>query len=129
MHLIGVKRDEGWLFSRWELTYPVGWHNIISGVESVYDYYSTPEILAGGEKVAVSRKEDIAGIVENATMTIRGMSKIVKVPIMITFYNQVNSVDVNVPVGVDEFADADYEKFNHSLCQYMDSIELRMFGR
>ena len=129
MHLRGVKQDDGWLFSRWELTYPVGWHNIIRGVESSYDYYDSPEILSGGEPVNIGRKEDISKIEENATMTIRGMSKIVKIPIMITFYNQVQSVDVNVPLGADGLNDTDYEKFNHSLCQYMDSIELTMLGK
>ncbi len=50
-----------------------------------------------------------------------------KVPIMITFYNQTNIVDVNVAKMTDEFSKTDYEKFNKSLCQYLDSIELAMY--
>lgn len=53
MLLIGVKSDSGWLSSRWNLTYRVGWEHICK--------------------------------------------------------------------------EADYEKFNKSLCQYMDSIELAMY--
>lgn len=41
-------------------------------------------------------------------------------------YNQLQAVDVSVPREIDEFRDTDYEKCNHSLCQYMDSIELAM---
>ena len=126
MHLIGIRREDGWIFSRWELTYPTGWDNITKAVASVYDYYDNAEVLAGGESVNVASREEINDISENRTMTIRGMSKIVKAPIMITFYNQLQAVDVNVPENIEEFRDTDYEKFNHSLCQYMDSIELAM---
>ena len=126
MHLIGIRKEDGWIFSRWELTYPTGWDNITKAVASVYDYYDNAEVLAGGESVNVASREEINDISENRTMTIRGMSKIVKAPIMITFYNQLQAVDVNVPENIEEFRDTDYEKFNHSLCQYMDSIELAM---
>lgn len=51
----------------------------------------------------------------------------IKVPIMITFYNQTNIVDVNVAKMTYEFSKTDYEKFNKSLCQYLDSIELAMY--
>ena len=126
MHLIGLKKEDVWIFSRWELTYPVGWDNITKAVASVYDYYDQVEVLADGEHVSVGSKDEIKDIPEDRTMTIRGISKIVKAPIMITFYNQLQAVDVNVPLDIDEFRDTDYEKFNHSLCQYMDSIELAM---
>ena len=66
-------------------------------------------------------------IEENGDMTLRGLSKILKVPIMITFYNQLSAVDVNVARATDEFKNTDYEKFNHSLCQYLDSMELAMY--
>ena len=45
------------------------------------------------------------------------MSKILNVPIMITFYNQDKIVDVCVAGETDEFTDVNYEKFNISLCQ------------
>ena len=77
--------------------------------------------------VNVKSKEDIYNIPEDRNLTIRGISKILKVPTMITFYNQVQIVDVNVAKATDEFKETDYEKFNHSLCQYMDSIELTVY--
>lgn len=45
MLLIGVKDDNLWLFSRWNLTYGCGWGQILKGVSSVYDYYQHMEIL------------------------------------------------------------------------------------
>ena len=60
-------------------------------------------------------------------MTIRGVSKIVQVPLMVTFFNQLQTVRVSVARATDEFKEADYKKFNMSLGQYMDSIELAMY--
>ena len=48
-------------------------------------------------------------------------------PYIVTFMNQTNVVDVNVAQATAEFSEADYQKFNMSLCQYMDSIELAMY--
>ena len=60
-------------------------------------------------------------------MVIRGNSEIIKIPLMITFYNQIQAVDVSVAGITDEFKNADYQQFNMSLGQYMDSIELAMY--
>ncbi len=79
------------------MTYPVGWENITKAVASVYDYYDQVEVLADGEPVSIGSKDGIKDIPEDRTMTIRGISKIVKAPIMITFYNQLQAVDVSVP--------------------------------
>lgn len=85
------------------------------------------EILVNDKVVDVSSKEDILHLDEAGNMTVRGMSKIIKVPLMITFYNQTNVVNVSVAGVTDEFKTADYQKFNMSLGQYMDSIELSMY--
>lgn len=45
----------------------------------------------------------------------------------IGFVNQTNIVNVSVAMATDEFRVADYEKFNRSLCQYMDSVEISMY--
>ena len=127
MHLIGVKEENGWLISRWELTYRVGWDTIAKGVSSVFEYYEQTEVLVNGNPVKVSSKEDILKTPEDRTLCIRRLSTIIKVPIMITFYNQLAAVDVSVAPANEEFKKADYEAFNHSLCQYMDSIELAMY--
>ena len=74
----------------------------------------------------VSSAEDILKFEEAWKLTIRGMSKMIKAPIMITFFNQVKTVNVTVPCMSGEFEKADYEKFNLSLGEYMDSIEIAM---
>lgn len=127
MLLVGTKENEGWILSRWNLTYRVGWEHICKAVNSVYEFYTNPEVLVEDKVVAVNAKEDILSLAEGGGLTIRGIFTIIKVPIMITFYNQTNIVDVNVAKMTDEFAVADYEKFNKSLCQYLDSIELAMY--
>ncbi|MBO5081361.1 MAG: hypothetical protein J6C06_02005 [Lachnospiraceae bacterium] len=127
MLLIGTKENEGWILSRWNLTYRVGWEHICKAVNSVYEFYTNQEVLVEDKVAAINAKEEILSLAEGGGLTIRGISTIIKVPIMITFYNQTNIVDVNVAKMTDEFAVADYEKFNKSLCQYLDSIELAMY--
>ena len=126
MLLIGVKEENAWLISRWNLTYRVGWEHICKAAHSVYDYYNGLEILVDDRAVNVMNKESVLSIDESSSMTIRGMSTIVGIPIMITFYNQTNIVDINVARATEEFKSADYQSFNKSLCQYLDSMEIAM---
>ncbi len=127
MLLVGVKDENAWLLSRWNLTYRVGWEHICKAAKSVYDYYQGLEILVENKVMSVANKDELMNLKESRAMTIRGMSTIIKVPIMITFYNQTNVVDVNVAKATEEFKKADYESFNKSLCQYLDSLELAMY--
>ncbi|MBQ7955445.1 MAG: hypothetical protein IJ282_06805 [Lachnospiraceae bacterium] len=126
MLLIGVREENAWLISRWNLTYRVGWKQICKAAHSVYDYYKGLEILVDNRAVDAINKESILSLDESRTLTIRGISTIVGIPIMITFYNQTNIVDINVAQATEEFKGADYEKFNKSLCQYLDSMEIAM---
>ena len=126
MLLIGVKEENAWLISRWNLTYRVGWKQICKASYSVYDYYNGLEILIDNRAVNDIKKENILNVDESSSMTIRGMSTIVGIPIMITFYNQTNIVDINVAKATEEFKSADYQSFNKSLCQYLDSMEIAM---
>lgn len=127
MLLIDVREGNGWLLSRWNLTYRVGWEQICKAAHSVFDFYSMPEILVDGKMAEISNKEDILKLEESGNLVIRGMSAIIKVPLMITLYNQLNVVDVSVAGATEEFREADYQKFNMSMGQYMDSIELAMY--
>ena len=126
MLLIGVKEENAWLVSRWHLTYRVGWEHICKAAHSVYDYYHGLEILVDDRAVNVTDKDNILSIDESSSMTIRGISTIIGIPIMITFYNQTNIVDINVAKATEEFNSADYQSFNKSLCQYLDSMEIAM---
>lgn len=127
MLLLGVKKENDCLLAEYNLTYKVGWENICKAVSLAYEYYDNVEILVDNNKVNICSKEEILQLDEARTMTIRGVSKIIQVPLMITFFNQLQTVRVSVANATDEFKDADYKKFNMSLGQYMDSIELAMY--
>lgn len=127
MLLVGVKEENGWLLSRWNLTYKAGWNHICKAVFSVYDYFNRPEVLVDGKIVEIKNKDEILVLEEARSIVIRGNSEIIKIPLMITFYNQLQAVDVNVAGITDEFKEADYQRFNMSLGQFMDSIELVMY--
>ncbi len=126
MLLIGVKENEGWLLSRWNLTYRVEWAKLCKAVHFMYDYYSGLELLLDDRRIEIQNKMELLHLQEGRNLTIRGMSKIIGVPIMITFYNQSEAVDVNVAGMTKEFQNVDYQGFNMSLGQYMDSIEIAM---
>lgn len=129
MELIGVKENNGWLQSRWKLTYAVDFDRFLWALSSMYTSYRNPEILTDNNLLKIDSEEDIFEIEECGSLTIRGSSTILKHPIMITFYNQLRDVDVYVPLDAEEFNEADYEKFNRSLCQYMDSVEIMMYSK
>lgn len=93
----------------------------------MFDYYDSLEILVDNKRVNVSSKGDIIKLKEAGSMTVRGLSKILKVPMMVTFFNQMNTLNVSIAQATDEFKTVDYQRFNMSLGQYMDSIELSMY--
>lgn len=127
MLLLGVREENGWLAATFNLTYPVSWEKICRAVSRAYEHYENTEILVDGKTAKIKSDVDILKFEEAGEMTIRGISKILNVPIMITFYNQLKTVNVAVAGITDEFKQADYEKFNLSLGEYMDSLELFMY--
>ena len=127
MLLLSVEKENGWLFAEYRLTYRVGWEHICKGVKLAYDYYDNVEVLVDDKIVNIKSKEQVMELEEAGKMTIRGISKIIGVPLMITFYNQPQVVRCSVGCVTEEFQVADYEKFNKSLAQYMDSLEIAMF--
>ena len=131
MKLLGVEKRDDYLYSEWNLTYRVGWHQIVKAAALIYQYTEDPEILTGDaegmSKASVKSPEEIMNLEEMGYLTIRGISEILKVPVMITFFNQLDLVRVTVISETEEFAEADYEKFNLSMCQYLDSAELAMY--
>ena len=131
MKLLGVEKDGNWLYSEWRLTYRVGWEHICSAASLIYRYTEEAEILVGdadGEKkITVENPDEIKSLDEYGYLTIRGMSQIIKVPVMITFYNQTDLVKATVACATEEFAEADYKEFNLSMCQFMDSVEIAMY--
>lgn len=127
MVLVGIKEENGWILSRWNLTYGIGWEHILKAVKSVYDYYHNLEIVVDGKVLDINDKHKILDIPEASQLVFRGISEIIKAPVMITLYNQLQAVDVSVAAMSDEFKITNYESFNKSMCQYLDSIELAMY--
>ena len=127
MLLEGVKEREGWLISRWHLTNGVSWKTLCRAVAAAYPSFQRAEVLRDDVAVDLAGAEEILGIGEAFRLTLRGLSTIVHIPMMITFYNQTDLVDLALPKDGEEFAEADYERFNRSMCQFMDSLELMMY--
>lgn len=121
-----IKQDGAWLVSRWKLTYRIGWVHICKAVRSAFSDFSNVEILVDQNPVEISNRDDILKLEECGSMIIRGASDIMKSRVMITFYNQLQFVDVHVERSTDEFMEADYQKFNMSFGQYLDSLEIAM---
>lgn len=132
MKLLGVEKVDDYLYSEWRLTYRVGWGHICSAVSLIYQYTDDPELITGDayeeKKITVEDAKEILELEESGRFTVRGTSQILKVPVMITFYNQTDLVRVSVICANEEFAEADYKKFNLSMCQFMDSAEIAMYG-
>ena len=127
MLLMGVKEENGWLCSQWNLTYGTGWTEITKAVKTAYPYYENVEVLVDNRKVDLQSAEDVLCLEEGGDMVIRGTSTVIKVPMMVKFYNQLQRVDVWGACATDEFKEADYKSFNLSMGQYMDSMELAMY--
>ena len=131
MTLLGVERDGGWLYSEWRLAFPVGWEHILSAAALICQYTEKPEILVGDaqgtRKVTVRDPEEIKSLEEHGNLTVRGLSKMIQVPLSITFFNQLDLVRATVACATEEFREADYKKFNLSLGQFMDSAEIAMY--
>ena len=127
MLLLGVETENGWLFAEYSLTYKVDWEHICKGVKLAYDYYENVEVLVDDKIVNINSKEQVMDLEEAGKMTIRGISIIIGVPLMITFFNQLQVARCSVACATEEFQTADYEKFNKSLAQYMDTLEIAMF--
>ncbi|MCR5685333.1 MAG: hypothetical protein K6G81_07940 [Lachnospiraceae bacterium] len=135
MKLLGVEKIEEeltWLYSEWSLTYRVGWHQICAAVALIWEYTEAPELKMGDAYEEsfpeVKNTEEIMNLEESGWLGVRGKSKILEVPVQITFYNQTDHVKVSVLSVNEEFSEADYRKFNLSMCQFMDSAEIAMYS-
>ena len=84
------------------------------------------QLLCGESEADVNTVDDVLSLEEAGCLTVRGTSEILRVPLMITFYNQTDLVKVSVGCVTEEFSEADYKKFNLSMCQFMDSAEIAM---
>ena len=126
MLLVGEHEEDGWIQSTFTLTYRVAWEQLLLAVYGAYRYFSDPEVLVDGKPVEIGDPAEILTIAEDRNIMLRGISTVIAAPLMITFFNQVHFVNVSVGAVNDEFRDTDYEKYNKSMCQLMDSMEIMM---
>ncbi|WP_302701297.1 hypothetical protein [uncultured Actinomyces sp.] len=126
MLLVGEHEEDGWIQSTFTLTYRVAWEQLLLAVYGAYRYFSDPEVLVDGKPVEIGTPEDVLTIAEDRNIMLRGISTVITAPLMISFYNQVQFVNVSVAAVNDEFRDTDYEKYNKSMGQLMDSMEIMM---
>ena len=126
MLLVGEHEEDGWIQSTFTLTYRVAWEQLLLAVYGAYRYFSDPEVLVDGKPIEIGTPEEILTIAEDRNIMLRGISTVITAPLMISFYNQVQFVNVSVAAVNDEFRDTDYEKYNKSMGQLMDSMEIMM---
>ena len=126
MLLVGEHEEDGWIQSTFTLTYRVAWEQLLLAVYGAYRYFSDPEVLVDGKPVEIGTPEEILTIAEDRNIMLRGISTVITAPLMISFYNQAQFVNVSVAAVNDEFRDTDYEKYNKSMGQLMDSMEIMM---
>ncbi|MBR5724434.1 MAG: hypothetical protein IKX62_03535 [Bacteroidales bacterium] len=128
MLLIGVKEDKGWLYSRWNLTWGAGWKNICKAGWRLLADFDNPEVYVDGEKVGpFADQDDILELPERGQMMVRGLSKTLGIPVMVSLVNQTKLVDVTLPATKEVVDSTDYETFNKEIAPYVDSLELVMF--
>ena len=133
MLLAGLTEEPGWIRSTFHLTYRVSWETLLKGVRGVSPSMRDvsqkadhPEVLVDDEIIQISSPDEILAIPEAGSITIRGFVPVIKTAAMLVFHNQVSYVNVAVGRVGEEYQNTDYEKFNKSMCQFMDSIEIMM---
>lgn len=132
MVLRDYKEQGDWLYTAWQLTYKMGWKGVLYVSEAMYPYLEHGEVLAndmnvtekvsGQDKKFMSLLED-----EKSSLTVRGMSKILKCPLQMTLYNQTYVCEALLPLGFfKDFASSDnqYRLIAEQLGQLLNSAEI-----
>ena len=115
MLLVEEREENGWIRSTFNLTYRVTWDQLLQAVHGAYPYFANPQVLVDGTQIP-----------EDRAIILRGISTVLNAPLMITFRNQSQAVAVSVGSVNQEFRNTTYEKYNKSMSQLMDSMEIMM---
>lgn len=137
MVLRDFEEQKEWLLTVWQLTYKVDWKGVLYIAEAMYPYLGQREVLsnAGREDEAnltakVSGKDNKFMCLldkEEASLTVRGMSKILKCPLQMTVYNQTYVCEALLPVSFFKDFDAcenKYRQIAEALGQLLNSAEI-----
>lgn len=137
MVLRDFNEQKEWLSTVWQLTYKADWKSVLYIAEAMYPYLERGEVLlnAGrGDEANLTAKlsgKDNKFISlleqEGASLTVRGMSKILKCPLQMTIYNQTYVCEASLPVSF--FKDFDtcenkYRQISEVLGQLLNSAEI-----
>ena len=126
MLLVEARQASGSIRCTFNLTYRVTWNQLLQAVHGAYPYFANPQILVDGTQISVTKQSDILAIPEDRAIILRGISTVLNAPLMITFHNQSQAVAVSVGSVNQEFRNTTYEKYNKSMSQLMDSMEIMM---
>lgn len=137
MVLRDFKEQKEWLLTVWQLTYKVGWKGVLYIAEAMYPYLGQGELLSNaGRADEANLTAKVSGMdnkfmslldKEEASLTVRGMSKILKCPLQMTIYNQTYVCEASLPVSF--FKDFDtcknkYRQIAEALGQLLNSAEI-----
>ena len=110
------------------MTYGAGWDTLCKGGCRLFSDLDDPEVFTDGEKQSdINEAEKVLDLPERGRLMVRGLSKTLGIPVMVTFYNQTSIVDLTLPASRDICDSTDYETFNKALAPYVDSLEIAMF--
>lgn len=137
MVLRDFKVQKEWLCTVWQLTYKVDWKGVLCIAEAMYLYLGQGEVLlnagrgdeanltaqvSGKDKKFMSLLDK-----EGASLTVRGMSKILKCPLQMAIYNQTYVCEVSLPAsflkGFDTCGNK-YRQISEALGQLLNSAEI-----
>ena len=138
MVLRNFEEGNGWMTSGWSATWPMGWDMILNCAAACAEDMEHPQLLTVAGPG--SEAEDKTGVAfgegnglnrevlaEAGLLTIRGMSRLLGVPVSLTFYNQSPYVTLVFPVSfMDSFDTEDnpYRRISLEMGQFLDSIEI-----
>lgn len=137
MVLREFKEQKEWLFTVWQLTYKVGWKGALYIAEAMYPYLGQGEVLSNvgrGDEANLTAKvsgkdNKFMSLLdkEEASLTVRGMSKILKCPLQMTIYNQTYVCEASLPVSFFkdfETCENKYQQIAETLGQLLNSAEI-----
>ena len=128
MKLMDFQENDGWLMSKWALRDRTDWSGICKAVMTLYDgFFMTGLVGEDDEEIKVESKEGIAEIPEGMEITLRGMSLEFGVPLMLTFFNQTNAVNIVLAEASDEYKNLDRASFEKCMSAYAAKIENAIF--
>lgn len=135
MVLVSVQPEDNGLTSWWRPTHHMNWENVCRAAHSACSEVFTDAVIYVNEEpiktpnsgelltFTASNADEILKITEHSTITLHGRRN---VPMIMTFCNHLQLVEVKLPYLNNRIMESDYQKLNMLLGPYMDRIESAM---